>query len=355
MNTLFSPYQLGSLALKNRIVMAPMTRSRALGNVPNELMRDYYAARASAGLIITEGIAPSPRGLGYARIPGLYSSEQVEGFRAVTSAVHQRGGHVFAQLMHTGRIGHVLNFPGGSAPLAPSAVRAEEMMHTDQQGSVPMSEPGAMTAEELVLTRREFVSAAENATRAEFDGIELHAANGYLLEQFLSPHTNRREDEYGGSVERRARFVLETAAEVAAAIGPERVGIRLSPFSTFNDMKLYDEVEAQYRFVVTRLSELKIAYVHLVLTPDPRAREFSNELRRLFSGTLIKNSGFDAETAEQALSAHEADLISFGRPFLANPDLVERFRLKAPLATPDFSLLYTPGPKGYSDYPPRSA
>jgi N-ethylmaleimide reductase len=355
MNTLFSPYHLGSLALKNRVVMAPMTRSRALGNVPNELIRDHYAARASAGLLITEGIAPSPRGLGYARIPGLYSEEQVEGFRAVTDAVHERGGHIFAQVMHTGRIGHELNFPGGHSPLAPSAVRAEEMMHTDQEGSVPMSEPRAMSAQELIETRGEFVSAAENARRAGFDGIELHSANGYLLEQFLSPHTNRRDNEYGGSVENRARFVLETTKEVASAIGPDRVGVRLSPFNTFNDMKLYDEVEAQYRYVVSQLNALKIAYVHIVLTADPRAREFSKELRRLFSGAIIKNGGYDAETAEQALSRGEADLISFGRPFLANPDLVERFRKKAPLATPDFSLLYTPGAKGYNDYPPLSA
>ncbi len=355
MNTLFSPYQLGSLALKNRVVMAPMTRSRALGNVPNDLIRDHYAARASAGLLITEGVAPSPRGLGYARIPGLYSEEQINGFRAVTNAVHDRGGHIFAQLMHTGRIGHELNVPGGHTPLAPSAVRADQMMHTDQEGSVPMPEPRAMTAEELSETRGEFVSAAENARRAGFDGVELHSANGYLLEQFLSPHTNRREDEYGGSVERRARFVLETARGVASAIGPERVGIRLSPFNTFNDMFLYDEIEAQYRHIAAELNELKIAYIHIVLTADPRAREFSKELRRLFSGTVIKNGGFDADTAEQTLSAQEADLVSFGRPFLANPDLVERFRQKAALATPDFSLLYTPGAEGYNDYPPLSA
>lgn len=354
MDSIFSSYQLGPIELPNRIVMAPMTRSRALGNVPNELMRDYYAARASAGLIISEGVAPSPRGLGYARIPGLYSKEQVEGFRLTTEAVHRARGHIFAQLMHTGRIGHPLNIPGGLSPVAPSAVRAESEMYTDQAGPQVKPEPRAMSSLELSETQAEFVHASKNAREAGFDGIELHAANGYLLEQFLSPHTNRRSDEYGGSVEKRARFVLETTAKVAEEIGRERVGVRLSPFSVFNDMVLYDEVEAQYRAVVDQLSALGIAYVHLVLTPDARAPEFAKELRGRFRGTFIVNGGFDAEKASRALAAGETDLVSFGRPFIANPDLVTRFKLGASLSMPDFSLLYTPGEKGYSDYPALS-
>lgn len=351
MERIFSSYQLGPIDLKNRVVMAPMTRSRALGNVPNQLMADYYAARAGAGLIISEGVAPSARGLGYARIPGLYSPEQVDGFRLTTDAVHAAGGKIFAQLMHTGRIGHSLNVPGGLVPVAPSAVRAEGTMHTDQEGSQPMPEPRALTFAELAETQGELASAAKNARKAGFDGIELHSANGYLLEQFLSPHTNRRTDDYGGSVERRARFVVETAAMVAEAIGKERVGIRLSPFNTFNDMVLYEEVESQYRTVVDQLSQLGIAYVHIVLTPDARAPEFARELRGRFRGTVIQNGGFDAEKAEKVLETGESDLISFGRPFVANPDLVRRFREGAPLAAPDFSLLYTPGEKGYTDYP----
>jgi N-ethylmaleimide reductase len=232
---LFSPFELGSIQLANRVVMAPMTRSRALGNLPNDLMADYYRQRATAGLIITEGTAPSPNGLGYPRIPGLFSAEQVEGWRKVTEAVHGAGGKIVAQLMHVGRVAHPLNLPEGGEIIAPSAIAAAGEMYTDQEAMQPHPTPREMTEVDIAAAREEFVQAARNAIEAGFDGVELHGANGYLLEQFLSPHTNRRTDAYGGSVAKRGRFVAEAAEAVAAAIGAEKVGLRLSPHSLFND------------------------------------------------------------------------------------------------------------------------
>jgi N-ethylmaleimide reductase len=246
MSALFTSYQLGPTRLANRIVMAPMTRSRAIGNVPNELMRQYYTQRVTAGLIITEGIAPSPDGLGYARIPGLFSDAQVEQWARITEGVHTGGGAIFAQLMHTGRIGHPLNMPAGAQLVAPSAVRAAGKMYTDQQGMLDHPEPRAMDADDLRSAIDAHARAARNARRAGFDGVEMHAANGYLLEQFLNPYVNRREDEYGGTVERRARFVVEATAAAAEQIGADRVGVRISPYSTLGDMAPYEETDAQY-------------------------------------------------------------------------------------------------------------
>lgn len=350
---LFTPYKLGNILLPNRIVMAPMTRSRALHGVPNALMRNYYTQRATAGLIVTEGIAPSANALGYARIPGLFAREHVEGWRAVTESVHAAGGRMFAQLMHTGRIAHPDNLPDGARIVAPSAVRPAGTMHTDHAGSQPMPEPGAMHDADLRNAREEFVRAAQHAIEAGFDGIELHAANGYLLEQFLHPHSNRRTDSYGGNVVKRARFVREVVAECAAAIGEDRVGIRLSPYSEFNDLPPHDEVEAQYQELSAALRGL--SYVHLVAQPTEAFLATERIIRQQFGGTLIVNGGFDAERAEAALGQGRAGLVAFGRPFLANPDFVERTRDGVALAAPDLATLYTPGPVGYVDYPRHPA
>jgi N-ethylmaleimide reductase len=350
MSTLFTSYQLATIRLANRVVMAPMTRSRALGNVPNELMSEYYRQRASAGLIITEGTAPSPDGLGYARIPGLYTDAQVAGWERVTAAVHARGGVIFAQLMHTGRIGHPLNMPAGARLLAPSAVRAAGKMYTDQQGMLDHPEPRAMTADDVRGAIDDHARAAGNARRAGFDGVEMHAANGYLLEQFSNPQVNRREDDYGGSIENRARFVLEATGAVAAAIGASRVGIRISPYSLLGDMPPYEHTDVQYLHLVRELRRIGVAYVHIVVTPDPRAAELARRLAREFAGMVILNGGFDGVTAAAAIDAGDAALVSFGRPFIANPDFVERLRAAAPLAAVDPSTLYTPGARGYIDY-----
>jgi N-ethylmaleimide reductase len=351
MSALFTSYELGPTRLANRIVMAPMTRSRAIGNVPSELMRWYYTQRASAGLIITEGIAPSPDGLGYARIPGLYSDAQVEGWARVTEGVHAGGGAIFAQLMHTGRIGHPLNMPARAQLVAPSAVRAAGKMYTDQQGMLDHPEPRAMAAADLRSAIDAHAHAARNAGRAGFDGVEMHAANGYLLEQFLNPHVNRRDDVYGGTVERRARFVVEATAAAAAQIGADRVGIRISPYSTLGDMAPYAETDAQYLHLARELRRLGIAYLHIVITPDPRARDMTRRLAREFAGTVILNGGFDGVTAAEAIAAGDASLVSFGRPFIVNPDFVERLRAREALANADPSTFYTPGAQGYVDYP----
>jgi len=347
--TLFSSFQLGPLSLPNRVVMAPMTRSRAVGGVPNELMRDYYTQRASAGLLITEATAPSPNALGYARIPGLFSAAQTAGWRVVTDSVHQAGGRIVAQVMHTGRVGHALNLPPGGRVVAPSAVAAAGNMWTDVEGMQPMPQPEEMTEADLGAARGEFVEAAKNAVAAGFDGIELHGANGYLIEQFLHPHSNRRTDGYGGSVEKRARFVLEVVDACAAAIGRDRIGIRLSPFNTFNDLPHHDAFEAQYTTLARGLRGL--LYVHLVRNANPGFPSTMAAIRREFGGPVILNGGFDAHSAEAALEAGQTDLVSFGRAFIGNPDLVARMKASATLAAPDQATFYTPGPQGYVDYP----
>ena len=261
MSMLFSKATLGPLSLQNHMVMAPLTRSRATGNIPNDLMAEYYAQRASAGLIITEGTSPSPNGLGYARIPGIFSAEQTAGWKKVTDAVHARGARIFVQLMHTGRIGHALNLPAGAKVIGPSAVAAAGEMYTDAEGMKPHPTPVAMTENDIKDAIAEFVQAARNAVAAGFDGIELHGANGYLLEQFIRPNSNRRTDRYGGSIENRARFVLDVAEATTAAIGRDKVGIRLSPFGVFNDMPLYPEIESDYGYLAERLNVAGLMYV----------------------------------------------------------------------------------------------
>lgn len=353
--SLFSKATLGPLTLQNHLVMAPLTRSRAIGNVPNDLMADYYAQRASVGLIITEGTSPSPNGLGYARIPGIYSAEQVAGWKKVTDAVHAKGAKIFVQLMHTGRIAHPLNLPAGARLVAPSAVAAQGQMYTDAEGMKDQPVPHAFTEAELAATREEFVTAAKNAVAAGFDGIELHAANGYLLEQFIRPNSNIRTDKYGGSIENRARFVIEVAEATAAAIGKDKVGIRLSPYGVFNDMPLYPEMESDYTYLAGKLNEVGLVYIHLVDHSPQGAPEvpasIKQTFRNKFKRTLILSGGYDAKRAEADLAAGKADLIAVGRPILANPDLVERWKANTSLNEPDASTFYTPGAKGYTDYP----
>jgi len=357
MSHLFTDYQLGDVVLKNRIVMAPMTRSRAINNCPNDLMRTYYQQRASAGLIITEGTAPSPNALGYPRIPGIFSREQVEAWKPITEAVHAKGGRIFMQLMHTGRISHPLNLPAGTRVLAPSSVGAGEQMYTDSKGLQPLPVPEAMTLDDIRSTQDEFVQAARNAIEADFDGVELHGANGYLLEQFIRPNTNQREDEYGGGIENRARFVLEVAEQTVEAIGRHKVGIRLSPYGVFNNMPLYDGMDADYTYLAQALNKLDIVYLHVVDHSAMGAPEVPDSIketfRKEFSNTLILSGGYDAERAEKDLQA-KADLIAVGRPFLANPDLPERWKTQAPMNEPDYDSFYTPGGKGYIDYPALS-
>jgi N-ethylmaleimide reductase len=353
---LLEPYLLGTIELKNRIVMSPMTRSRAIGNIPNELMATYYSQRANAGLIITEGTSPSPRGLGYGRIPGIFNQAQVEGWQKITQAVHAQAGRIFVQLMHTGRIGHSLNLPQGAVVLAPSAVRPAGQVWTDQRGLQDYPVPQEMTLPEIEATKKEFATAAANAAAAGFDGVELHGANGYLLEQFLSPISNRRTDAYGGNVENRSRFVLEVAEAVIQAIGAKSTGIRLSPYGVASDMQPYPEIDATYQYLAKQLSRLGLLYLHVVDHSSMGAPEvpfrIKQEMRAQFQGTLILAGGYTSERAEADLRGGQADLIAFGRPYINNPDLALRFKNNLPLAINlDSTTFYTPGEKGYTDYP----
>jgi N-ethylmaleimide reductase len=357
---LFSSFHLGTVELSNRIVMAPMTRSRAIGNLPNELMAEYYGQRAEAGLIITEGTSPSPNGLGYARIPGIFSPEQVAGWQLVTDAVHGRGGKIFVQLMHTGRVGSVLNLPAGAELLAPSAVVMSGMMWTDSKGEQPHDIPREMTIADIRHAIGEYAQAAADAIDAGFDGVEIHGANGYLITQFLDPGSNRRTDDYGGDAGRRNRFALDVARAVIAAIGADRVGIRLSPYGVFNDMSgTYEGIAGQYANLAGALGQLRLAYLHLVdhsamgaPKPDPATVTAMSQGFRIAGGqAVILSGGYDRDRAEADLSCGAADLIAFGRPFIANTDLVERLRDGSPLAQPDQATFYTPGPAGYTDYP----
>ncbi len=355
MSKLFTEATLGSLKLQNHLVMAPMTRSRATGNIPNALMAEYYGQRASAGLIVTEGVSPSPNGLGYPRIPGAFSPEQTEGWKGVAKAAHAGGAKIFMQLMHTGRVSHPLNMPEGARVLSASTVQLPGEMYTDQQGMQPHPVPEAMSEADIRMTIAEYGKAAANAVAAGFDGVELHSANGYLLEQFIRPNTNQRSDAYGGDIEGRARFMLEVADAAIAAIGRERVGIRLSPYGVFNDMPLYDDMEADYSWLADALSAKGLLYVHLVDHSSMGAPEVPDSIkqvfRKQFKGALILSGGYDAARAGADLAAGKADLIAVGTPFLANPDLPARWQQGAALNEPDFDTFYTPGEKGYTDYP----
>jgi N-ethylmaleimide reductase len=318
-------------------------------------MAEYYAQRASLGLIITEGTSPSPNGLGYARIPGMFSAEQVEGWKLVTSAVHAKGAKIFVQLMHTGRVSHPLNLPKGARVLAPSAVAAAGEMWTDAEQMKPLPVPQAMTEADLKQALDEFVLSAKNAIAAGFDGIELHSANGYLLEQFIRPNSNQRTDRYGGTIEGRSRFVLEVADATIKAIGKEKVGIRISPFGVFNDMPPYPQMESDYTYLAKQLNERGLLYIHLVDHSSMGAPPIPESLRTMLRSQsnlhLIFSGGYDFKRAESDLAAGKADLIAVGKAILANPDLKTRWETGAALNAPDMSTFYTPGPKGYTDYP----
>jgi N-ethylmaleimide reductase len=345
MKDLLTPVRLGRYELQNRIVMAPMTRDRAPGAMPNDLMRLYYEQRASAGLIVTEGIAPDRYGHGYVDTPGLYTAAQVAGWRKVTDAVHAKGGRIFAQLMHTGRISHP-SFLDGRTPIAPSAVRPTGNAHTEE-GPVDFITPRQLETEEVTAIVSGFARAAKLAVAAGFDGVEIHAANGYLPHQFLATNTNLRTDKWGGSVANRARFLLETVEAAATAIGSERVAVRISPGHGFNDIQEQDP-EVIYAFVAHRLSALKLAYLH-VLDCRP-GFDVPALIKANYRGILMLNNGYDRERADADIGAGKADLVSFGVPFLANPDLPERLRIGAPLNEPDPSTFYSGGARGYIDY-----
>lgn len=353
---LLQAFTASSLQLANRVVMAPMTRSRAFeANTPNALMAEYYGQRATAGLIITEGTSPSPNGLGYARIPGLFNEAHVRGWKPVVDAIHAQGGKVFVQLMHTGRVSHVANLPAGAEVLSPTAEACPGEMYTDAQGMQVHSTPRAMSTADIDQTVAEYAQSARLAIEAGFDGVELHAANGYLIEQFLNANVNRRSDGYGAGIEGRNRFALEVARATVAAIGAERVGIRLSPYGVFNSTGPFAEVDAQYLALTQQLSALGLVYLHVLdhsaLGAPAVPAELKASLRAAFKGIFILAGGYDRDSAERALQAGQADLIAFARAFIANPDLLARMRDDAPLNTPDTSTFYTPGAKGYTDYP----
>ena len=355
-NLIFQSAKIGNIEIKNRVVMAPMTRCRAIGNIPNELIAKYYNQRSGAGLIVTEGVSPSPNGLGYARMPGAFSKEQTEGWKLVTAAIHEGGSKVFMQLMHSGRISHSANMPAGSKIIAPSAVKAAGQMWTDSQMMQDLEMPTAMTAEEIELTKKEFVAAAKNAIEAGFDGVELHSANGYLLEQFLSPISNVRNDNYGGSIENRCRFVLETVQAVADAIGKDKTGIRVSPYGVASDMPHYPEIDETYKYLAEHLNTIGITYMHIVdhsaMGAPTVPLAIKQEIRNRFKNTVILAGGYDKEKAIAVLNSGLCDLIAFGRPFINNPDLVSRMENNHELSQElDMNTFYSNDEKGYTDYP----
>lgn len=353
-NILFTPTTLGKLQLKNRVVMAPMTRSRATGNVPNELMAKYYADRATAGLIITEGTSPSPNGLGYARIPGMFSDEQVKGWKQVNDAVHAKGGKTFIQLMHTGRVSHPANMAAGTRIVAPSTVAAPGEMWTDSNGMQPHPAPAEMSEADITQAIAEYANASKRSIEAGFDGVELHAANGYLIDQFLNTATNQRADKWGGSVENRIRFAVEVAKAAVAAIGAERVGMRISPYGAFNGTVSDAKTDTLYLRLIEELNNIGLVYIHVVDHSSMGAPEVSPELkakiRANFKGKYILSGGYDAARANADLDAQRGDLVAFGRPFVSNPDLVQKLQNGTALIAPDFATFYTPGEKGYTDY-----
>jgi N-ethylmaleimide reductase len=355
---LFQPYNLGPISLTNHIVMAPLTRNRAgAGLVPSELAATYYAQRATAGLLITEATQISAQAQGYQDTPGIYTPAQIDGWRKVTDAVHAKGGHIFVQLWHVGRISHVDLQPGGAAPVAPSAIRAETKTFVNN-GFADVSEPRALELDEIKGIIEDFRKASANAIAAGFDGVEIHGANGYLLEQFLKDGANQRTDEYGGSIENRARLLLEVVAAVKDEIGAERTGVRISPVSPANAISISDP-QPQYDYLVEQLDALGIVYLHVVEGATGGPRDVSpfdyGSLRRRFKNTYIGNNGYDLALASGQLAEGKADLFAFGRPFIANPDLVERLKTQAPLATLVPETLYGGGAEGYTDYPPLSA
>ena len=365
-DSLFQPFRLGPFNLPHRIVMAPLTRSRARqpGNVPSSLAACYYAQRASAALIVSEATQVSMQGQGYAWTPGIHSREQVEAWHRVTKAVHQANGLIFNQLWHVGRISHPALQPDNMLPVAPSAIiPGGKAFIENERGEgelVPFVRPRALIIDEIPYLVGQYERAAKNAREADFDGVEIHAANGYLLDQFIESGTNQRTDAYGGSVENRARLLFEIAEALMPIWGPDRIGVRLSPLGRLNDIH-DDNPETTFGYIAERLSDYSLAYLHIVnpgmeqmqngKQPDPRALNMVEMIRKKFKGTLIVAGGFEAETAARWLREGRADLIAFGRKFIANPDLPERLRVGAPFNIDDPTTYYGGGEKGYTDYP----
>jgi N-ethylmaleimide reductase len=349
---LFTPLRLGSLDIPNRIVMAPLTRNRVTPEVhaPRALNAEYYRQRATAGLIVSEATQISQQGQGYILTPGVYTDEQVAGWRLVTDAVHAAGGRIYLQLWHVGRVSHVSLQPGGAAPVAPSAVRARTKTYL-AHGFDDVSEPRALELDEIPGILRDYAKAAANAKRAGFDGVEIHGANGYLIDQFLRDGVNRRTDAYGGSIENRARFAVEVARAVLESWEPGRVGFRVSPVSPSNDMQ-DSNPQPLFEHVARELGALKLGYLHVneSRAPDGPAFDFVS-LRRAFGGAYMANAGYTRESAAAAVAEGRADCVAFGKLFIANPDLVARFRDKAPLNEPDQKTFYGGDERGYTDYP----
>jgi N-ethylmaleimide reductase len=348
---LLESFSMGPLSLPNRVVMAPLTRNRAYGTVPGEMQVTYYAQRASAGLIISESIQVARLGQSYPDTPGLHSPEQVRAWRQVTDAVHAAGGRIFAQIFHGGRISHPLLV--GDTPVAPSGVQPAGQVATPG-GMKPFVMPRALPTEETEAVVEQFRHAAENAREANFDGVEIHGANGYLVDQFLQSGTNRRSDRYGGSVENRTRFLLEVVDQAVAVWGDGRVGVRLSPGGRFNDMSDRSPEET-FTHAARALDRCPLAYLHAIKAPPASQIDARRLLRDAYTGVLVSAGGYTLESAETAVRTGDADLIAFGKLYIANPDLVERFALGAPLNEPDPRTFYGGGAEGYIDYPRMDA
>ncbi len=355
LNKLLSPLVTGSITLNNRVVMAPMSRRRAENGIPNSSTELYFAQRAGAGLMITDNTAVAANGIGYLKTPGIYNEAQKEGWKKVVKAVHAQGGKIFVQLVHAGRIGHSLNYEGDEPVVAPSAVQADGVIRIPGDLHVPFPVPEALTTAGAKALVQAHIQAAINAIEVGFDGVEIHGAHGFLPEQFLHPHTNRRTDEYGGSMENRSRFLLEIMEGVAAAIGKEKTGVRLSPFAHINDLPAYDEEAETYKYIIDKLQQLDILYIHLSALvahgTSSIPTEFIEDVRARFNNLLMLAGGFTAASAEAILQQNLVDLVALGKPFIANPDLVERFRHNAELAIADPETFYQGGDAGYIDYP----
>ncbi|AYL95799.1 alkene reductase [Mucilaginibacter celer] len=356
---IFEPANVGSLQLKNRISMAPMTRARNANGIPNDDNGLYYSQRAGAGLIITEGTAISNTAKGVLYIPGLYTQEQVEGWKKVTGAVHKQGSIIYTQLWHVGRVSHTSNQPGGVAPVGPSDIQAVNSYawgydESGKEGPVISSKPRALATAEVKQVIKDYANAAVNAMEAGFDGVELHGANGYLIEQFLNPFVNNRTDEYGGSIENRSRFLLEAVDATIAAVGNNKVGIRLTPYGGLGDLPHYDEIEATYQYLATELAKRNLVYIHLMDQQSKGSHAlpegFLERFRTWYKGVIILAGSMDREKSERLINAGTIDIAGFGEPFISNPDLVERLQNNWPLTPPDRSLHYGLGNHGYTDW-----